>query len=191
MFEVLSIVFGFLLFAGLFAWVFVVPLVALLRTRQIRGLAERLEDMERELARLRRASKAPAPEEVAQAEPAPAEVLTALPVVTAEPPRRPRPAAPPRRRAPAPALDAATLEAWIGRQGMGWAAVVLLLFAAAFFLKYAFENAWVGELGRVAIGVLAGAALCVAGYAYPRRGWRVFSQMLTAGGVVLLYLAVR
>jgi uncharacterized membrane protein len=72
---------------------------------------------------------------------------------------------------------------------MGWAAVVLLLFATAFFLKYAFENAWVGELGRVAIGVLAGAALCVAGYAYHRRGWRAFSQMLTAGGVVLLYLA--
>jgi uncharacterized membrane protein len=187
MLEVIGAAFGFLLMLGFFAWVFVVPLVALLRTRQIRVLAERLQDVERELARLRRAAKAPEP--AAPAEPPPDEVQNALPVVAAVPPRPPRPAGPPRKRAPAPALDAATLEAWIGRQGMGWAAVVLLLFAMAFFLKYAFENAWVGELGRVAIGVLAGAGLCVAGYVYHRRGWRVFSQMLTAGGVVLLYLA--
>ncbi len=189
MFDVLGAIIGFLLFIGGLIWVLVVPLVALLRTRQIRVLADRLADVERELARLRRAAKAPAPEAAAAAEPPPEEVLTALPVVEARPPRPPRPAAPPRKRPPAPALDAAALEAWIGRQGMGWAAVVLLLFATAFFLKYAFDNAWVGELGRVAIGVLAGAALCVAGFVYHRRGWRVFSQMLTAGGVVLLYLA--
>jgi uncharacterized membrane protein len=81
------------------------------------------------------------------------------------------------------------VEGWIGRQGLGCAAVLLLLFAAAFFLKYAFENRWVGELGRVSLGALAGAALCVAGFGYHRRGWRLFGQMLTAAGVVLLYLA--
>jgi uncharacterized membrane protein len=188
MWDVIGVVFAFLLVLGTFAWVFVVPLVALLRTRQIRGLADRLNEVERELVRLRRAAKAIPTAEAAPPERVPSEVLNALPVAEAEPAPRPRPAAPPRKWA-APALDSATLEAWIGRQGMGWAAVVLLLFATAFFLKYAFDNAWVGELGRVAIGVFAGAALCVAGYAYHRRGWRAFSQMLTAGGVVLLYLA--
>jgi hypothetical protein len=46
---------------------------------------------------------------------------------------------------PAPKVqrpDADILESWIGRQGFGWAAVILLLFATAFFffLKYAFEK---------------------------------------------------
>jgi uncharacterized membrane protein len=81
------------------------------------------------------------------------------------------------------------VEAWIGRRVMGWAAVLLLLLATAFFLKQAFENRWIGELGRVALGILAGVGLCAAGYRYHARGWRVFSQMFSAGGIVLLYLA--
>src|SRR5207248_10237337 len=75
------------------------------------------------------------------------------------------------------------------RHWLGWAAIVLLLFATAFFLKYAFENRWIGELGRVTLGITAGVALCLAGLRYHRRGWRIFSQMVTAGGVVLLYLS--
>src|ERR1039458_5787231 len=39
---------------------------------------------------------------------------------------------------------------------VGWIAVLLIFCAAAFFLKYAFENRWIGELGRVSIGVAAG-----------------------------------
>jgi uncharacterized membrane protein len=65
----------------------------------------------------------------------------------------------------------------------------LILFAAAFFLKYAFDNRWIGELGRVAIGVAAGVSLTALGFRYHQRGWRVFSQILTGGGVVLLYLS--
>ena len=37
-------------------------------------------------------------------------------------------------------LNAAQLESVIGRRWVGWAAVALILFATAFFLKYAFEN---------------------------------------------------
>jgi len=88
------------------------------------------------------------------------------------------------------AMQAQQIESIIGRRWLGWAAVVLILFAAAFFLKYAFENRWIGELGRVAIGVAAGVRMTALGLKYHKRGWRVFSQILTAGGVVLLYLSV-
>ena len=44
--------------------------------------------------------------------------------------------------------------------------MILLLFATAFFLKQVFENRWIGEVGRVAMGILAGVALCAAGYRY-------------------------
>ena len=89
----------------------------------------------------------------------------------------------------APSLKAAQLESVIGRRWVGWAAIALILFATAFFLKYAFDNRWIGELGRVAIGITFGIAMCLAGYRYQQRGWRIFAQILTAGGIVLLYLS--
>jgi uncharacterized membrane protein len=86
-------------------------------------------------------------------------------------------------------LSANQIESMIGRRLVGWAAIALILFATAFFLKYAFENRWIGELGRVTIGIAFGVGLSVLGFRYQLRRWRVFSQILTAGGIVLLYLS--
>lgn len=90
---------------------------------------------------------------------------------------------------PRPRVQAEQLESVIGRRWIGWAAIILILFAAAFFMKYAFDNRWIGEVGRVAIGITAGIVMNVLGLRYHRRNWRVFSQILTAGGIVLLYLS--
>ncbi len=179
MLDVILSLLGFLLVAGVIGCVFGLPIWAFVRTRELPRLRARVEQLEREVGRLRRRGVEPAaaPAPVMAPPPHEEEILTAIPVARH------------RRLLAVPRADAATLEAWIGRQGLGWAAVVLLLFAAAFFLKHAFENAWIGELGRVSLGILAGAGLCLAGYGYYRRGWRLFSQMLTSAGVVLLYLA--
>ncbi len=106
-----------------------------------------------------------------------------------EPAPQPQPEPPPPRPRPATTINAAQLESVIGRRWVGWAAVVVILFATAFFLKYAFDNRWIGELGRVSIGIAFGIGMCVAGFRYQQKGWRIFSQILTAGGVVLLYLS--
>jgi uncharacterized membrane protein len=90
---------------------------------------------------------------------------------------------------PAHKLSADQIESMIGRRWVGWAAISLILFATAFFLKYAFDNRWIGELGRVAIGVAFGIGMSVLGFKYQQRRWRIFSQVLTAGGIVLLYLS--
>src|SRR5262249_26237927 len=143
----------------------------------------RLEQLEQEV---RQVPRAPTPTAAPPRPVAPAEPPPARRTVAAHPAERARV----RTVLPVqPALDAARLEDWIRRHALGWVAVVLLLFATAFFLKYAFENQWIGEQGRVALGVAAGVALCLGGLVYHRKGWRLFSQMLTAGGVVLLYLA--
>lgn len=86
--------------------------------------------------------------------------------------------------------QAADIESIIGRRWLGWVAVSLILFATAFFLKHAFDNRWIGELGRVAIGVAAGVSFTLWGFKYHQRRWRIFSQILTACGIVLLYLSV-
>ena len=85
--------------------------------------------------------------------------------------------------------DSVAWEQFIGRKALGWTAVVVLLFATAFFLRYAFENEWIGPLGRVALGIAAGAVLAWRGLCYERRGWHVFAQMLLAASIVLIYLS--
>jgi uncharacterized membrane protein len=105
-------------------------------------------------------------------------------------PTPPPPPPPPVTPSPTPSLSAHQIESIIGRRWVGWIAISLILFATAFFLKYAFDNRWIGELGRVAIGITFGIGFSLAGFRYHKRGWRIFSQILTAGGVVLLYLSV-
>src|SRR5215213_1665835 len=113
--------------------------------------------------------------------PPPPEPVTPPPPITPEPSPQPS--------EPARAFSAYQIESMIGRRGVGWVAVVLILFATAFFLKYAFDNRWIGELGRVSIGIGLGIAMSLAGFRYQQRGWRIFSQILTAGGIGLLYLS--
>src|SRR5471030_2858588 len=91
---------------------------------------------------------------------------------------------------PAAAPPAQHMEVVIGQMWVGWIAVALIFFAAAFFLKYAFENRWIGELERVAIGIAVGLAFVAGGLERYRQGWRNLSQSLTAGGIAILYLSV-
>ncbi len=161
------------------------------------GLSQILQELTARVARLEAAILqkpvvAPPPEAAkpeVEAPPASATPPVAPPPRIFEPPPHPDPPPPFSTTPAARALNAGELESIIGRRGLGWAAVGLILFATAFFLKYAFDNRWIGELGRVTIGVTAGVTLATLGYRYHKRKWRVFSQILTAGGVVLLYLS--
>jgi uncharacterized membrane protein len=156
------------------------PLVAVWQGRRITRLAAQVRQLEE-------ASK-----EVGTPAQSPAVPASGVDTAAAEEPVEAAPAEPAPRPVVPRKVSSATaegFEAWIGRRAMGWAAVVLLLFATAFFLKHAFENEWIGEVGRVALGIAAGVGLCMAGYRYQRRSWRVLGQMCAAAGVVLLYLA--
>src|SRR5512145_1035544 len=128
-------------------------------------------------------------EEIVSGRPAVApEVVTPPPVITQPEPTSQAPPPPPPIE-PTRTLSATDLESMIGRRWVGWAAVLLILFATAFFLKYAFDNRWIGEVGRVTIGIAFGVTMTSLGLKYFKRGWRIFSQILTGGGVTLLYLS--
>jgi len=162
------------------------------------GLSQILQELTARVARLEAAlslgpAVAPPPETAKpQAEVRPQ--LSTLPpptppLRTYESPPQPSPPPPFSNVPAARTINAQELESIIGRRWLGWAAVALILFATAFFMKYAFDNRWIGELGRVMIGVAAGLTLTGLGYYYHRRKWRVFSQILTGGGITLLYLS--
>ena len=161
----------------------VLLIVAFVRSSRINELSrrvDRLENAVRELLREKRAQPAAtAPEPAAEPEP----------VLVSPPPVAPVPSF---ARSPSRAPSIATIdwESFIGRRALGWVAVVLIIFATAFFLRYAYQNNWIGPIGRVTLAAVAGLALVVAGWYYDRRrGWRLFAQMLSGAGVVLIYLA--
>jgi uncharacterized membrane protein len=97
--------------------------------------------------------------------------------------------APPPRRVVA-ATDAESLEQRIGGRWLLYAGMGALVLGISYFIKFAFDNGWVSEPLRVAIGLAAGVALLVAGLRFSRRGLALFGHVLAGGGIVVLYLAL-
>ena len=81
-------------------------------------------------------------------------------------------------------------EALIAGRWMHYIGILAILFAATFFLKYAFENNWIGPRGRVGIGLLAGAALFPFSNRLLDRGYRYFSEGIAGLGAAVLYLSL-
>jgi len=91
---------------------------------------------------------------------------------------------------PAPAGDSRSLESRIGSQWFNRIGILAVLIGVAWFLKLAFDNHWIGPLGRVMIGLLAGAALIVWSMRFQKRGYAIFSYSLKAIGSGTLYLSL-
>jgi uncharacterized membrane protein len=66
----------------------------------------------------------------------------------------------------------------------------MLLVGIGFFLKYAYDNAWIGPKGRLAIGVILGIIALGLGERFRRRDWSILFQVLTGGGLAIFYLCV-
>lgn len=86
--------------------------------------------------------------------------------------------------------DPESLEQRIGARWLLYAGMAALILGLSYFVKFAFDNGWVSEPLRVAVGLAAGVALIVAGLRFSRRGLTFFGQMLAGGGIVALYVAL-
>ena len=73
---------------------------------------------------------------------------------------------------------------WLARVG-----VLAVVIGVGFFLKLAFDNNWIGETGRVALGIAGGLGLTGAGEYWSKR-YPIYSQALAGGGVAILYLSI-
>jgi uncharacterized membrane protein len=74
---------------------------------------------------------------------------------------------------------------WFNRVG-----IVALLFAVSYFLKFAFDNNWIGPSGRIAIGVVLGALMLPWSHWLLGKGYTYFSEGITALGEATLFLSV-
>ena len=74
---------------------------------------------------------------------------------------------------------------WLNRVG-----IAALLVGAAFFLKLAIDNEWIGPAMRIAIGVVVGIGLLMWSDIFHRRGHRLFAHSLQVVAVGVLYLSI-
>ncbi|HVT98651.1 MAG TPA: DUF2339 domain-containing protein, partial [Acidobacteriaceae bacterium] len=78
----------------------------------------------------------------------------------------------------------------IGSQWFNRIGILAVLIAAAWFLKLAIDNHWIGPAGRVLIGLVAGAGLIAWSERFRTRGYAAFSYSLKAIGSGVLYLSL-
>jgi uncharacterized membrane protein len=89
------------------------------------------------------------------------------------------------RAAPAEDLESRIGSHWLNRIG-----ITAVLIGVSYFLKYAFDNNWIGASGRVGIGLLAGIGIVAWSERFRSRGYRAFSYSLKAVGIGALYLSL-
>jgi len=82
-------------------------------------------------------------------------------------------------------------EAKVGLKWLGRIGILSLVLGIGFFIKYAFDNNWVGMLGRVIIGVTIGLLLIVVGELFNRKEqYFRLAHTVTGGGFAIIYFAV-
>ena len=131
--------------------------------RDLTALWARVDALERELAELRASHRTPA-----QTSPHPKTRVLSKRALKSRP----------------------SLEDRIGSQLFSRIGIVALLIATALFLKWAIDNHWVGPLGRILAGLIAGAALILWSERFRRRGFPAFSYSLKAIGSGAFYLSL-
>jgi len=86
--------------------------------------------------------------------------------------------------------DTRSLENRVASQWFNRIGIFAILIGMAWFLKFAFDNQWIGPLGRVVIGLLAGAGLIAWSERFRAKKYIAFSYSLKAVGSGVLYLSL-
>jgi uncharacterized membrane protein len=81
------------------------------------------------------------------------------------------------------------LEKFIGENLINKIGIAVLVLGIAFFVKYAIDQNWINEAGRVAIGLLCGGILIGIAH-WMRNSYRSFSSVLVGGGITIFYFTI-
>ena len=81
------------------------------------------------------------------------------------------------------------IEKFVGENLLNKIGIGVLVLGIAYFVKYAIDNNWIGEVGRVAIGILSGGLLV--GLAHKiRKTYKAFSSVLVGGAMAVFYYTI-
>jgi uncharacterized membrane protein len=81
------------------------------------------------------------------------------------------------------------LESVVGGSWFNWIGILAVTFGIAFFLKFAFDQQWIGPAGRISFSALVGVTLLYVAERLRRRGLSAYAYVLSGGGILILYLA--
>ena len=76
--------------------------------------------------------------------------------------------------------------------GQKWlliAGVIITVLGVGWFLKYSFDQNWIGPAGRVALAYLGGVVFLGGGELFRRKNFDIFGLYLIGGGIAILYFA--
>jgi len=98
-----------------------------------------------------------------------------------------------KKESPKPFVPSSTqetdLEKFIGENLLSKIGIAVLVLGISFFVKYAIDQNWIKEAGRVIIGLIAGGILI--GIAHRiRNSYRSFSSLLMGGGLTVFYFTI-
>jgi uncharacterized membrane protein len=81
------------------------------------------------------------------------------------------------------------LEKFIGENLANKIGIGILVLGIGFFVKYAIDQQWINEIGRVFIGILCGGILLGVAHRL-RKTFAPFSSVLVGGGIAVLYFTI-
>ncbi len=81
------------------------------------------------------------------------------------------------------------LEKFIGENLINKIGIGILVLGIGFFVKYAIDQDWINEIGRVFIGIVCGGILI--GFAHKtKEKFKAFSSVLVGGGMAIFYFSI-
>jgi uncharacterized membrane protein len=81
------------------------------------------------------------------------------------------------------------IEKFIGENLINKIGIAVLILGIAFFVKYAIDQDWINEVGRICIGLFCGLVLIGLSYML-RKSYRSFSSVLVGGGLTVFYFTI-
>jgi uncharacterized membrane protein len=145
------------------------------------SLSQKIKQMQKRLAQLETLIS----HQIPTGEKAPAKTKAATRQKTR--PQSPPPPTPPRQKVqPSTSRES---EVTFGQKWLLIAGVVLTVLAVGWFLKYSFDQNWIGPAGRVAMAYLGGIAFLGLGEFFRSKRFHIFGLYLIGGGIATLYFA--
>lgn len=85
-----------------------------------------------------------------------------------------------------PAIKISPVFEFLQQNALAIAGIFTLVLGIGYFVKYAIDNNWIGEISRAAIGFAVGTGIIAIGH-FLRKNYAVFASIITGGGIAALY----